>query len=57
VLNGNVDPIVPLDHPERVAALLRTGGADVAVKMIPASHQFTSQDLAAAQVWLGQTLR
>lgn len=52
LLNGNVDPIVPLDHPPRVADLLRAGGADVTVKMIPASHQFTSQDLSAAQAWM-----
>ena len=51
LLNGNVDPLVPLDHPPRIAALLRAGGADATVQMIPASHQFTSQDLAAAKAW------
>lgn len=52
LLNGNVDPLVPLDHPPRVAEVLRAGGAEVAVTVLPASHQFTSQDLAAAQTWL-----
>ena len=51
-LNGTVDPLVPLDHPPRLAALLRTGGADATVEMIAASHQFTSRDLTAAQDWL-----
>lgn len=54
LLNGNVDPIVPLDHPPRLAALLRAGGAEVAAQFLSASHQLTSQDLAAAQAWLGK---
>jgi predicted esterase len=55
LLNGNVDPLVPLDHPARVAALLRAGQAEATVQIIPASHQFTSQDLAAAKAWFGQS--
>jgi phospholipase/carboxylesterase len=51
--NGNVDPLVPLDHPTRLAAHLRAGGAEVKVEMIPASHALTPQDVAAAQSWLG----
>ena len=50
--NGNVDPLVPIDHPSRLAAHLRAGGADVKVEMIPASHALTPQDVAAAQSWL-----
>jgi phospholipase/carboxylesterase len=52
LLNGNVDPIVPLDHPPRLAALLRAGGADVTQQFLTASHGFTPGDLAAAQGWL-----
>ncbi len=52
LLNGNVDPLVPPDHPPRVAELLRAGGAVVTVTFLPASHQFTSLDLGAAQTWL-----
>ena len=51
LLNGSVDPLVPLDHPPRIAHLLRAGGADATVDFIPASHQFTPQDLAAAKDW------
>lgn len=50
--NGSVDPLVPPDHPARLAALLRAGGAEVAVESLQASHQLTSQDVAAAQSWL-----
>ena len=54
LLNGTVDPIVPLDHPPRLAALLRAGGAEVSQEFLPASHNLTPVDVAAAQVWLGQ---
>lgn len=50
--NGNVDPLVPPDHPERLAALLRAGGAAVTVETHAASHQLTARDLALAQTWL-----
>lgn len=50
--NGSTDPIVPPDHPPRLAALLRAGGADVTVTTVPASHQLTSLDLAAGQDFL-----
>ncbi len=50
--HGAHDPIVPADHPPRLAALLRAGGADVTVQSLPASHGFTPQDVAAAQAWL-----
>lgn len=50
--NGSTDPLVPPDHPARLAALLRAGGADVKLASVPASHALTSQDVAAAQSWL-----
>jgi len=53
LLNGNVDPIVPNDQPPRLAALLRTGGADVTQQFLNASHGLVQGDLAAAQAWLG----
>ncbi len=52
LLNGSVDPIVPLDHPPRLAALLRTGDANVAQQFLPASHNLTPGDVTAAQAWL-----
>lgn len=53
--NGTTDPIVPLDHPQRLAALLRAGGAEVKVEPLPASHQLTPQDVAAAQSWISRS--
>jgi phospholipase/carboxylesterase len=50
--NGNVDPLVPPDHPPRLAEILRAGGADVTVQVIPASHALTPPDVAAAQEFL-----
>ena len=50
--NGEHDPIVPADHPPRLAALLRAGGADVTALTHIASHALVSADIAAAQQWL-----
>jgi len=50
--NGTTDPLVPADHPARLAGLLHAGGADVKVELLPASHALTPQDVAAAQSWL-----
>jgi phospholipase/carboxylesterase len=52
ILNGNVDPIVPLPHQARLTALLQAGGATVTTQLIPASHNLTPADLAAAKQWL-----
>lgn len=50
--SGSVDPLVPADHPERLAGLLRAGGADVTVKSHAASHALVPGDVADAQDWL-----
>ena len=50
--HGSTDPLVPPDHPTRLAALLQAGGAAVKVHTIAASHNLTPQDVAAAQEWL-----
>jgi predicted esterase len=51
---GTTDPLVPADHPERLAALLRAGGAETQVQPLPASHALTPQDVAAARDWLAR---
>ncbi len=55
ISSGNVDPLVPADHPTRLADLLRAGGADVTLKSHAASHALVPADLAAAQEWLQRT--
>ena len=50
--SGSNDPIVPAEHPPRLAALLRAGGADVVLHIEHAGHSLASGDLAAVQSWL-----
>lgn len=52
VVSGSMDPLIPPGEPERLAALLRAGGADVKLETITASHQLTPQDVAAANSFL-----
>lgn len=52
ISSGNVDPLVPADHPGRLAALFRAGGAEVTVESHAASHALVPADIAAAQAWL-----
>ena len=51
ISTGNLDPIVPLDHPPRLSGLLRAGGAEVTVRTHPASHGLIPADLACGQEW------
>jgi phospholipase/carboxylesterase/glyoxalase family protein len=49
---GRNDPIVPPDHPERLADLLRVFGADVTLSWQPGAHALTRGDVSAAYDWL-----
>jgi predicted esterase len=54
LLNGAHDPIVPTDHPGRLAALLRHGGARVEVQIhADAGHGLCAADIAAARAFRG----
>jgi phospholipase/carboxylesterase len=52
LVNGARDPLVPPDHPGRLAALLRAGGAEATITLMPHGHGLTQADLAAAKTWL-----
>lgn len=52
--NGRQDPIVPPDHPVRLAALLEAGGANLTRHLAPAGHGLTAGDLAAAAAFLAR---
>ena len=52
--NGTHDPIVPAEHPPRLAQLLHAGGATVTLHSSPASHGLASSDIAAAKAWMAQ---
>ncbi|WP_415907834.1 alpha/beta hydrolase [Oleiharenicola sp. Vm1] len=52
ISSGNVDPIVPPDHPTRLAAQLRHAGADVTLRTHAASHGLVPGDFAATKEFL-----
>ncbi|MEO6874861.1 MAG: alpha/beta hydrolase [Opitutaceae bacterium] len=52
IASGTQDPIVPNDHPSRLAALLRTGGAEVTLHMSAAGHGLVTADVTAAKKFL-----
>lgn len=52
LLSGRHDPIVPVDHPERLAAQFRTAGADVTLQWLDTGHQLTEADLKHAARFL-----
>jgi predicted esterase len=54
LLAGQADPFVPVDNSERLAALLRTGGAAVTLRFEAPGHGLTPEDLAIARRWLGE---
>ncbi|HYP16616.1 MAG TPA: alpha/beta hydrolase [Opitutus sp.] len=52
VASGVHDPLVPPDHPHRLAAHLRAGGADVTLQSHAAAHNLTRQDIESTREWL-----
>ena len=52
LLSGRHDPIVPVDHPERLAARFRDAGADVTLQWLDTGHQLTEEDLKFAGAFL-----
>lgn len=51
---GRVDPIIPPENTERLAALLRESGADVTLEWQPGGHQLTMPEVRVAQAWLAR---
>jgi predicted esterase len=52
ISNGRVDPLVPTQETDRLAALLRSSGADVTVHWHQAGHQLVHDDVTQAGEWL-----
>jgi predicted esterase len=52
ISSGEFDPIVPTDHPTRLAAQFRGAGAEVTLVTHAASHGLVPGDLRAAQDFL-----
>jgi predicted esterase len=57
ISNGRVDSLVPVAETDRLAELLRSGGADVTVKWQQAGHELVHTDLTQSRAWLGELLR
>lgn len=49
---GRSDPLIPQEGTERLAAILRRGGADVTLDWQPAGHNLTRSDRVEARRWL-----
>jgi phospholipase/carboxylesterase len=54
ISNGRVDPTVPPQETERLAALLRDSGANVTLAWQNSGHQLTQADVDTAREWLRQ---
>lgn len=52
ISSGQFDPIVPSEHPPRLAEILRRAGADVTLRTHAASHGLVPGDFAAAKEFL-----
>jgi predicted esterase len=52
ISNGRVDPLVNPSETERLAALLRSAGADVTLAWQPGGHNLTLDDIVRARTWM-----
>jgi phospholipase/carboxylesterase len=52
LVNGNQDPIIPVENAQRLAAILREGGADVEQVMLETGHNMTKEEVLLAKDWL-----
>lgn len=57
ICSGTRDPIVPIENAERLAAMLREGGAEVTLRFEDAGHQLVFEETAAAKKWLRESSR
>jgi len=54
ISNGKMDPLVSAEETERLAALLRSAGAEVTVAWQNSGHELTDRDVITAREWLAQ---
>jgi phospholipase/carboxylesterase len=52
ILSGSVDPILPVENARRLAASLKTAGADVQHEILPAGHPLTQADVNLTATWM-----
>ena len=51
---GSFDTIIPVAETRKLVEFLRQAEADVMLRLFPAGHQLTPEDVNAAREWLGQ---
>lgn len=54
ILSGATDPIVPAENAARLASGLKSAGATVGHRTLPAGHNLTQADLNITKAWLDQ---
>ena len=54
MLSGAADPLVEAADRDRLARTLSVAGADVTHEVVPAGHNLSPRDIAAAEHWLAQ---
>jgi phospholipase/carboxylesterase len=54
ILSGAMDPIVPAENASQLAAILKSAGAIVEHRTLPAGHGLTQADVALTKTWLEQ---
>jgi phospholipase/carboxylesterase len=57
ICSGTHDPIIPVENAERLTAMLREAGAEVALRFEEAGHQLVFDEIAAAKKWLRESSR
>jgi phospholipase/carboxylesterase len=53
---GAHDPIVPASNTKELVELLRSAGADVAIRFFQSGHELTSDDVDLAREWLTKSV-
>ncbi|MFL4993209.1 MAG: alpha/beta hydrolase [Microvirga sp.] len=54
MISGTMDPIIPADNSNRLAASLSASGAEVQHQMLPTGHNLSQTDLSLLVKWFGQ---
>jgi phospholipase/carboxylesterase len=54
MISGAMDPIIPADNSNRLAASLSGSGAEVQHQMLPSGHNLSQTDLSLLVKWFGQ---
>lgn len=52
MLSGAADPLVEPENREKLAEILSVAGAEVTHEIVPAGHNLSPRDIAAAEGWL-----